>query len=407
MTIRSLINFGETARLSLGINIHKDQQGIWCAYCLTRQSKTGVAIVRSADTLTVQELQASIVDLLRSGCPVHLNITGADVLIREGKGGRPLEAQVAEQFPFLKADTVFGQQYTSGSAQFLSVIRIDALSTLAAPALADNLCSLVLGPFVIQRVLTLLRSQEILLPGHTVLTSQGHIVSIREEALSPEEVEGEFGTLSPHVLLAYAAARQPESEAPEWKSTALPVLALGRERFRFRRQLFAVSRGTLLTILLVLFVTTGARLWLEDKIKETHASLVMVKGVTSKSKEFETGRARLQQTYAAIGWEKNIMPLYYADQVALSMPQGLKLSELIIGTPRGNSTRLNKQQEFNKEEIIVKGEAVSSVALQAWLKALEAMPWVAEITNQRYVYNASERNGQFELKILTRQGHDE
>jgi hypothetical protein len=80
---------------------------------------------------------------------------------------------------------------------------------------------------------------------------------------------------------------------------------------------------------------------------------------------------------------------------------------LIIGTPRGNSTRLNKQQEFNKEEIIVKGEAVSSVALQAWLKALEAMPWVAEITNQRYVYNASERNGQFELKILTRQGHDE
>ena len=187
------------------------------------------------------------------------------------------------------------------------------------------------------------------------------------------------------------------------KSTRIPVIVDGNERFQFRKQLYRVSKLVLLSTLGILVVTTSLRLWLDAKLQETSASLIVARGTTEKSRAVEMKLSQLTQSYDEIGWEQNAIPLYYADQLGISIPKGLKLTELTIGSPAHNADRFNKRNVFNRTHIDVKGEVSDPTLLQEWVATLEGMAWVAEIRDQRYTFNARERKGLFELKLLTRE----
>ena len=180
MTIRSLINFEETAKRSLGISFHKGGEASVCSYCLVHTESNETKIIKSGGGLSPQELKLAISEFVTAGCPIHLNVTGTDILMRESFGNESLEQQLAKHFPFLQPDEVYGQQFQNGSIQFLSVVRTDALAVIKTLGIEENLCSVFLGPFAVQSVLSLVTSELLSFFSHEVLVKDGAIVSMRE-----------------------------------------------------------------------------------------------------------------------------------------------------------------------------------------------------------------------------------
>ena len=89
---------------------------------------------------------------------------------------------------------------------------------------------------------------------------------------------------------------------------------------------------------------------------------------------------------------------FYADQVALSIPESIQLNELFINPLQ---KRVNKAKDinFNYNVIQVTGTVSKGIVLNNWIKGLKNYNWISEINIISFIQENSKTVGEFEIEI--------
>ena len=103
-----------------------------------------------------------------------------------------------------------------------------------------------------------------------------------------------------------------------------------------------------------------------------------------------------------IGWEgKNQIP-FYADRLAATVPSGIQWTLVDFSPLNEKLSKQKKKQIFSAGEILVRGTCQAPLLLNDWLKVLEQLEWVDEITNRQYHFDRKTKLGQFEFSLINK-----
>ncbi len=141
---------------------------------------------------------------------------------------------------------------------------------------------------------------------------------------------------------------------------------------------------------------------LATAIVEKKSLLGLYRGRMKKD-EIEKGISkRVAQTYDALGWTLNRLPLFYADQVAQTVPADVKLAILEVGVLDDRSIRTERTYRFDSETIRVRGESTDALSLSKWTTDLKDLSWIDEVKVLKYEFDPRIQKGVFEFTIKIR-----
>ncbi|MDQ3191762.1 MAG: hypothetical protein M3Q58_09220 [Bacteroidota bacterium] len=89
---------------------------------------------------------------------------------------------------------------------------------------------------------------------------------------------------------------------------------------------------------------------------------------------------------------------YYADRIALDLPETIILTQLHIH-PSENKIKNDETPVFLSKVIIVKGSCKKSTELNEWIRSIKKMAWVNDISVISYKQENMANIGEFEIKI--------
>ena len=90
---------------------------------------------------------------------------------------------------------------------------------------------------------------------------------------------------------------------------------------------------------------------------------------------------------------------FYSDQIALSVPSAIQLTDLSVYPVEQKLEKGKKSVEFLSNQIRIMGVAKRSNVVNNWIKELKQNAWVKDIQVVNYTQKNARVNGEFELMI--------
>jgi hypothetical protein len=407
MNLRSLINFNESLNTAIGINVHTtDSLWIRFSYCILKKENDVLTVVESqAGIDSIEALHEKLARYSKSSVRTHINFSGKGVLIK------PLESKtmandttvIQKLFPFIRNDEVVTQWYIGNVDSFLTVARKDMFDVLDKLSdLGYAFFSFSLGPFILDSILPLLNEAQLNINGYRVDLNGNGITNVSsvEGAVKSKNVFQVAGQeVASEVLLAYGSACAIFLPTSAITTSPLTWTEKGNENFQFNSKLYRVAKITLLATLLSLIVNAGIFFWLESLTNELESQVVLASGKSEEERVMQSRLVQLSRSYEGLGWKSNLVPLYYADQIAQTIPKEIKLTLLEVGVLDEVKLRQERTLSFQQSLIRVEGLSENPLSLHQWVKDIESHYWVLDISDQRYQYDSRKGKGLFELNI--------
>lgn len=406
MTIRSLINFAESMKTGAGINVRLiDNDMVEISYCILKRNEDVVAIAGHRTGIsTPAELIASLKPLLPQGCRVHVNIEGKGILHKEfdpAKYSADIHNLAADLFPMVKPEEFFLQKYTGNTIGFLGLMRMEGLALINEIKEQFLVTSMSLGPFIISGVLPFLPAGGVAVKGYSLGVTDNEIKSVRIEDNESVPAELRIGEdlLPSAVLLAYASSFCSIFGVAHLSTSPLPWLEEKNQSFMLMRNLYSAGRIAIAFVLVSLLINALVFFWLDEKTQVLSAESELFSGKTREKNKRQKQLTNLVQEYEKIGWSENIIPLYYADQIAKSVIREIQLTSLEIGTLNAELLKKERRSYYQADLIKVMGIADNPASLNKWLNEIGKLHWIKAITDQQYQTDTRTGNGLFEFYI--------
>ncbi|WP_345954233.1 hypothetical protein [Mucilaginibacter sp. PAMB04168] len=349
----------------------------------------------------------ALIKALPEGAPVALNMSGKGVLIRQipvQQEGKPLD--FGQVLPNAKEEDFYVQNWTSGSQQYVAVIRkSEADKWLALLAkVKPGVLMLSLGPFPVSQVQGQLNSygEELIFDGHQVGRDAGgnwtayHFDPVLT-AVFPIKLENE--KLDEKLILPYAAALGLvlAAEIPPIEATVAVLLAT-RDAVLRERKVTVWSIAGLGVLFILLLINFG----LFSYYNGENGRLAMQAGQTAQnSAELEKLSAQIQRKEAlldSLGWEGGINQSIRVDRLARLLPPEVRWQELAVN-PEEASGGAEKPIHFQSRHVRVRGTSAQITPVNEWMGRVKILPWVKEVRLEQYNYNPERNSGDFTLII--------
>lgn len=405
MTIRSLINFGSARQRCAGVDVHINSGRLLDISFVVVEIKNDVLFVikQLSGIRSVQDLAFELKLVLPTNARVHLNLRGKEILskITEKRKGSDFQQSAQALFPMIKASDFLIQYYKGDKNDFVSVIRQDAMEFFKDLAKIYTVADVSLGSYVIGAIFSVLKTNKVVTPDAIISVVDGKIVAIDERSESMELSSMRVGhdEIPGNLMLACASAWNLVLKDQNLQNSSILWIKKSVSEFHFQERIYQYSRIALITVFVTLLINSLIYFWLKDKTTEMSLQNSFRSQQLTVSREHEKKLSGLLSAQRSIGWESNDMPLYYADQLAKTVPSEIQLTELEIGVLDRDILRKEKREYFRPSLIHIIGQTNSLVALQGWIKEIENLAWVKELSDQKYSNDSKQVDGMFEFYV--------
>ena len=163
-----------------------------------------------------------------------------------------------------------------------------------------------------------------------------------------------------------------------------------------------ITRYSLIFLSLVLgviLISTGANYYYSQELNEL--SLTVPAYANNEMRDSLIAQINSKKRFLVEGdWLASSQSSFYADRIAASIPQGVKLIALNI-FPKANLLSEGDEDalNFNNDELVIKGMARDELVLKNWIENLRSNKWISSISVNNYQWNSKTNEGEFEVKI--------
>lgn len=379
------------------------------SFCKIRLKKGVVTILHQEQNTSLAALPV----VLGKRTPVVLAVEGKGVLHRKVKGamGDSTEGLVQEIFPNIKADDLFIQRYVGNDdTAFISVARrqliLDLLETLSGHGIA--VADISFGPFMASSLFSLVGAES----GHFVLddavlhVSEGAIIEMVSAGGSAEH-SFRFGEdeVSASTVVAYGAALNFFTHVCRLQKVGRWDDVVQERRKHWENEVIFKNASVAVAVffLAVLFLNAALyfRLFTQNQtLSDDHGvNIKVVKELSALKTEVE----RNQSVITTAGWMRKVPVWFYADRLAATIPEGIRLTELDVYPLDEKVEREKHRKVFEYTKISVSGTCAKPMILNEWLRAVRQIQWVGKIADQTYNYKEREKNGYFNFSIIVKE----
>ena len=302
----------------------------------------------------------------------------------------------------------FVQQYNVDQFHFVSVVRATTMHELVKTVANEgfDVIKVFQGPFVVASALPYMNaiSGNISLPYETLEISGNRYIASYVVRSATERADFRIGEeiISNQLLLSYAAAltwfvgRDPQTDVIE--SAGISSLHDDWEQMFVFKKSFVLA---LIVIFVIVFINAIAFSFLYQENAALNERAAEMQYSFKELSELKEYIRKNEQFIRSAGWHKKTPVWYFADQVGLSLIDGVFLTELNIHPLSESDAKTEKKLLFSFDLIDVKGRCKSPREMNEWLAVLKKNTWVKEITSQQYHYSDREKTGMFSFTIVT------
>lgn len=407
MSVRSIINFKDALDLSIGVNVRLLQDGRQeIAYCILRQEKEIVTLVEKRDDVkSIDELYSRIKTYIEKGVRVHVNCVGRSVLTKIIEGQEvDASRQWSTWFPGISADQFIFQRFTRTNFTALSLLRREDVQK-SNLFLDDGASSFSMGVCIAESIASIVAGKSINVEGSRVDFDDNNRIQSITLVSEPWNDEYKIGgdPIPASCVLAYASAFNAFLPVEELELDGLPeVVEHGHERYHANARLHKVGKLVIVSLLCLLPLNVVLYFWLDGAVTEMESTLQFRQGSRKTMEQTANSTRKLSNVYDALGYSSNRIPLYYADQLAKTMPVEIQLNVLQTGILDEKTLRSERKLQFDAMQIVVRGTSKDPAVLNNWIAELNRVDWVDKIQEQKYQYEPRLGKGVFEILILVK-----
>jgi len=317
-----------------------------------------------------RDVVSSIAPQLKTGVRVHVNIEGKGIITRMLQSSDQIDEDFVKRIlPGFDGKNFVGQLFSGASTRVLTLLRKDSVNFV------DNFWT---------------SSVKI----HSV--SLGNFISNEELGLipTPYPLEDKMSEL------AYFSALNIFNPGKSIEFFGAEEFEKNKRRYEHAKNFFHQGRYALIVLFCSVAFNLICYLTLREKVAELQLTATSREISLKEDQKNRNSLLKAQVLYSKLGWPSNVLPLYYADQIALSRREPIQLTFLEIGTEDRTVSGNERKVGFDQTKIRISGKAKSVSALGIWLAELRTRAWIRDIINQKYNQGKLTEEGSFEFEIL-------
>lgn len=394
-----------SSRVITGVEYNSSDESY--AYCQIKNYYGSISIKKEGTSiLTIEELNNKIGKNksipFSPNPPVCLTITGKQILIKEVIADYEEEENILLQkaLPGAKPNDFYIQKYWNQNSWILSVIKVDKLNEILEELKITGLDCLevTLGPLTVFNIFGE-NQQEINLPNCNLSKIGSEYQIYSEENKVGRSIQIGDEEINFHQIISFSAGLNFFSKNDGLEQVENKGLNKTNEEVKFHIYQIALLR---LFFVLVLFM------WVTNYFLSLNYqnALIDLKDITGEQqtelKIYEQNKRDFDQKrsiLSATGVLSSNNYSYYADRVAILVPQSISLLTLEIGLLE-NRIKEDEKLKINKKLASIRGVSSKTIELKEFLLKLEQEDWVNESVIQSYELDNRENPGLFEIKIM-------
>lgn len=365
-------------------------------------TKEGIEVSRRFTDITLEELTKENTKKL----PVYITIGGKGVIHKKVKiNEHTSEKELLNQvLPNASLKEFYIQQINLSSHEsWVSIIRKDVLAPLIKKIEKLKLfgVQIYLGPFILENCIPLIANSSLITTTHELIIDNNNIIQLDNlgNVASGDEYDLEGEIINSHELIAFSSALSHFIPLQQLIPIFCEQVVSLKEEYLNKNKYTAVG----FSLIIFFFIITITNMLISNSLESTNNELQYqinskkqyVDELEILSKELAIKEQFIQNS----GVTKASKISFYADQIALSVPNSIQLDELFINPL---SKRISKAEDihFNYNSIKVIGTVDRSIQLNNWIKELKAYEWTNEINIISFIQDNLKTPGEFEISII-------
>ena len=285
---------------------------------------------------------------------------------------------------------------------WVSIIRKDVLDSLLYQFKEQQLFSVqvYLGPFVLENIFPHIDNPVVKTTTHELLVENNNIIQMDSLGSVSEgeeyNIEGEH--VNSHEIIAFSSGLSHFIPLIELNPIVCNEITAIKDEFYNKNKYVVVG----FSILVFFFLLTFGNMMLNNSYQSINNTLQYQ--VSSNKKYID--ELKILQNELAIneefvnnsGLTKASKVSFYADQIALSIPNSIQLNQLFIN-PSEKRIKKSEDVQFNYNKMKLMGSVSSSIELNYWIKELKKYEWIADIVVISFIQENIKTAGEFEVEI--------
>ena len=365
-------------------------------------TKEGIEVSRRFTDITLEELAKENTKKL----PVYISIGGKGVIHKKVKTNEHTsEKELLNQvLPNASLKEFYIQQINlSPHESWASIIRKDVLTPLVSIIEKLKLfgIQIYLGPFILENCIPLIANSSLITTTHELIIDNNNIIQLDSlgNVASGDEYDIEGEIINSHELIAFSSALSHFIPLQQLIPISCEQIVSLKEEYLNKNKYTTVG----FALIVFFFIITITNMLISNSLESTNNELQYQ--INSKKQyvdELEVLSEELaikEQFIQNSGVTKASKISYYADQIALSVPNTIRLDELFINPL---TKRISKAEDihFKYNSIKVIGTVDRSIQLNNWIKELKAYEWTNEINIISFIQEDLKTPGEFEISII-------
>lgn len=154
-------------------------------------------------------------------------------------------------------------------------------------------------------------------------------------------------------------------------------------------------------VLLLIVLLFNAFLWDDYSTKNKALSLKqkVSSNYTDTYTKLNEELEKKAEYYTKLGYDNTQMLSFYADDLGVSVPKSIVLSELEVYPLDKIVLKKEKKYDFDQKTIHLTGQSSEIIAFNNWIDELKEMEWVDDLKVENYQFDNNNQVSVFNLKI--------
>lgn len=346
---------------------------------------------------------------LQDGIPVVFCFTGKEVLLKTTSQDSTAPKLLAGLLPGVKpSDFWYSVTPMSGNIHLVSIIRQETLNKqiekFANIGLALYGVEVGPGSLEVPLAIGLLNdTSDVNTNGFDVHldVNERTIVSVSNQVTSTESDEIVMGdeTIPANLLLPFSAALKHLLE-PDVVGNQPDIIVDQQQEVLYKNAFKYVFKAGLIVFFVLLLLNFAVYSYYynaNQQLNIHHASVKTdLQQVEKLKKEYDLAQDFLSER----GWFFQSKTSFYADRLAASMPNGIRLTHLTLYPEIEQKNRLQiSLPSYEVNKIQIAGMVTGNAELNMWMNTLRQHPWLSKLSLETYEEIPGEKRGFFKLNV--------
>ena len=403
--IDKLVEHNITLKKIWGIHIEESCEGDYRIDALLLEYRKGAVFVLGKRHL---EKLGQLVELASQRLPLSLSYSGYRVLFKSTEAGR--DGKLEDLLPGVNHEEFYNQSLTTVAGRFFCVVRKSHFDPIIQQIsdLGLNIVSIALGPanmFCLSPFIGMMEEQDVVAGRFSIHFNEGKIINItRERKIQSGKTKVGDDYLDATELIPYANSLSVFTRGKDLVDESLHndwshLLMEGKHRTFFKRA-FPVLLGVVFSFLLASFIVFQIQTQRNNELSVTLGNYREQLVQLEKLKRSFDDKQLIQSN---IRLNNGLFLSYYADRIAESIGERIRLTSLIINPEQKSNSSRRQNLQFEQGKIQLSGICDSPSDLNEWLINLRKLKIIDNVENQSYRFDDQKEKGVFNLslKIVT------